>query len=248
MTLENGSTDGPPPGLVVPRSVAIIMDGNGRWARERGFGRIRGHEKGAEAVRETVEQCAQLGVKALTLFAFSEENWRRPAAEIKLLMQLLQRFLVKERDTMMRNDVRLLHAGRTDKLPAGVLATLKESMDLTANNGGLQLCLAISYGGRSELVDAMQKIASKARDGNIDVEHVDEAMIHAHLYQPDLPDPDLLIRTAGVLRVSNFLLWQISYSEIHVADVCWPGFRKEHLWAAFEDFGRRVRKFGTVVN
>ena len=185
MTLENGSTDGPPPGLVVPRSVAIIMDGNGRWARERGFGRIRGHEKGAEAVRETVEQCAQLGVKALTLYAFSEENWRRPAAEIKLLMQLLQRFLVKERDTMMRNDVRLLHAGRTDKLPAGVLATLRESMDLTANNGGLQLCLAISYGGRSELVDAVQKIASKhalrqgLRDGQLGCHALRVAREHA---------------------------------------------------------------------
>ncbi|MHC4078707.1 MAG: polyprenyl diphosphate synthase [Planctomycetota bacterium] len=248
MTVEKGSTDDPPPGLAVPRSVAIIMDGNGRWARQRGFDRIRGHERGAEAVRETVEQCAQLGVEALTLYAFSEENWRRSAVEIKLLMKLLQRFLVQERPTMMDNNVRLLHAGRTDKLPEKVLATMQESLDLTASNTGLRLCLALSYGGRSELVDAMKQIVRKAREGSLDVEQVDEALIHAHLYQPDLPDPDLLIRTAGELRVSNFLLWQISYSEIHVADVCWPDFRKQHLWAAFEDFGRRVRKFGAVVN
>lgn len=243
-----GSADGPPAGLVVPRSVAIIMDGNGRWARKRGFDRIRGHEKGAEAVRQTVEQCAELGVEALTLYAFSEENWQRPQAEIKLLMKLLKKFLVSERDTMMRNNVRLLHAGRQEKLPASVLATLRESIDLTAGNTGLRLCLAVSYGGRSELVDAMREIARKTRAGNIDPEVVDEAMIQAHLYQPGLPDPDLLIRTAGELRVSNFLLWQISYAEIHVTDVCWPDFRKEHLWAAFEDFGRRVRKFGAVVN
>ena len=246
MTADKSPTDGPPAGLVVPASVAIIMDGNGRWARKRSFDRIKGHEKGAEAVRETVVQCAELGVKALTLYAFSEENWRRPAAEIKLLMKLLCRFLVKERDTMMRNNVRLLHAGRTDKLPENVLAILGETMDLTANNTGLSLCLAISYGGRSELVDAMRRIASKVRSGAIDAEQVDEAMIHAHLYQPDLPDPDLLIRTAGELRVSNFLLWQISYAEIHVTDVCWPDFRKRHLWEAFLDFGRRVRKFGAV--
>jgi undecaprenyl diphosphate synthase len=248
VTAEKSSAEGPPAGLVVPASVAIIMDGNGRWARKRGFDRIKGHEKGAEAVRETVEQCAELGVKALTLYAFSEENWRRPQSEIKLLMKLLCRFLVKERDTMMRNNVRLLHAGRTDKLPEHVLETLRESMDLTANNTGLRLCLAISYGGRSELVDAMRRIAGKVKSGSVDPEGVDEAMIHRHLYQPDLPDPDLLIRTAGELRVSNFLLWQISYAEIHVTDVCWPDFRKQHLWEAFLDFGRRVRKFGAVVN
>jgi len=248
VTVERTSTDGPPAGLVVPASVAVIMDGNGRWARQRGFDRIRGHEKGAEAVRETVEQCAELGVKALTLYAFSEENWRRPAAEIKLLMRLLRRFLVQERDTMMRNNVRLLHAGRTEKLPAKVLATLRETIDLTARNTGLRLCLAISYGGRSELVDAMRQIAREVEAGSIDPADVDETMIHTHLYQPDLPDPDLLIRTAGELRVSNFLLWQISYAEIHVTDVCWPDFRKQHLWKAFEDFGKRVRKFGAVVN
>lgn len=248
MTADKSPTDGAPAGLTVPRSVAVIMDGNGRWARKRGFDRIKGHEKGAEAVRETVEQCAQLGVEALTLYAFSEENWRRPQVEIKLLMKLLKRFLVSERDTMMKNNVRLLHAGRTEKLPKNVLATLQESIELTAGNTGLKLCLAISYGGRSELVDAMRQIARKVKSGSIDPEEMDEAMIHRHLYQPDLPDPDLLIRTAGELRVSNFLLWQISYAEIHVTDVCWPDFRKQQLWEAFEDFGRRVRKFGAVVN
>lgn len=237
----------PPVDLVVPRSVAVIMDGNGRWARRRLLERIKGHEHGTEAVRETVEESARLGVEALTLYTFSEENWRRPAREIDLLMGLLERFLVSERQLLMDNNIRLLHAGRTERLPEPVLAKLRESIALTAANTGMRLCLAISYGGRSELRDAMRRIAGRVAAGELAPDAIDETTIAAHLYQPELPDPDLMIRTAGELRISNFLLWQLSYAEIWVTDVCWPDFRKEHLWQAFESFGKRVRKFGAVV-
>ncbi len=222
------------------------MDGNGRWARRRGFQRVRGHEQGTTAVRETVEQCAQLGVEALTLYAFSEENWRRPVTEIKFLMALLKRFLVKERDNIMRNDIRLVHAGRRSKLPHDVGKELDATVEMSAGNKGMRLCLAISYGGRAELRDAVVEIARKVLASEIRPDDIDEDVISRHLYQPDIPHPDLLIRTASEMRVSNFLLWQISYAEIWVTDVYWPAFRKEHLWAAFEDFGRRTRKFGSV--
>ena len=233
--------------LPVPRSVAIIMDGNGRWARSRGFERIFGHQHGITAVRETVTECARLGVKALTLYAFSEENWRRPAREIQLLMNLLKRFLVEERQTLQDNHVRLVHAGRSERLAPEIRQLLEETIALTAANQGLTLCLAISYGGRAELVDAMRAIAAKVQRGELAPEQIDEALVHEHLYQPQLPDPDLLIRTAGELRISNFLLWQISYAEIWVTELCWPEFRKEHLHAAFRDYGKRVRRFGAVV-
>jgi undecaprenyl diphosphate synthase len=233
--------------MVVPRSVAVIMDGNGRWARERGFERVRGHERGVEAVRETVTECARLGVEALTLYAFSEENWSRPRREVDLLMKLLQRFLVQERPTLMDNRVRLLHSGRENRLSAKVRGVLEETMAMTAANDGLALVLAISYGGRQEIADAARALAREVAAGRLDPEAIDEPALAAHLYHPELPDPDLLIRTAGEQRISNFLLWQISYAEIHVSDVCWPDFRKEHLHAAFADYGRRTRKFGKVT-
>lgn len=233
--------------FVVPRSVAVIMDGNGRWAKRAGLQRIRGHERGVTAVRTAVTECARLGVEALVLYAFSEENWQRPQREIDLLFGLLKKFLVAERDTLMQNQVRLVHCGRRERLPADVIRLLDESIALTAQNGGMQLGLAISYGGRQELADAARTIAGKVRDGALDADAVDEGTIRDHLYQPDLPDPDLLIRTAGELRVSNFLLWQISYAEIFVSDVCWPDFGKEDLHAAFRDFGRRTRRFGKVL-
>ncbi len=238
----SGATDD-----VVPRSIAIIMDGNGRWATQRGFQRIKGHENGTIAVRETVEECARLGVEALTLYAFSEENWRRPRREIELLMRLLQRFLVGERDNMMRNNVRLLHAGRIDKLSASVRRTLEETMALTAGNDGLRLCLAISYGGRAELVDATRRIAAAVQSGELAVEDIDEQSVRDRLYQPALPDPDLLIRTAGEMRVSNFLLWQISYAELYVTDVLWPDFRSADLEEALRAYRSRVRRFGRVL-
>ncbi len=236
-----------PVDLVVPRSVAIIMDGNGRWARSRGFERIRGHEYGIQAVRETVTESARLGVQWLTLYAFSEENWQRPAREVGLLMGLLRRFLVDERATLMDNRVRLVHSGRRQRLAADVLAILDETVALTAANTGMTLCLAISYGGRAELVDGVRAIAQKVARSELGPDAIDEATIGAHLYQPAMPDPDLLIRTAGELRVSNFLLWQISYAEMFVTEVCWPEFRKQHLWEAFRAFGKRVRKYGHVV-
>ena len=233
--------------LVVPRSVAVIMDGNGRWAKSAGFERIRGHERGIDAVRSTVTECAQLGVKALVLYAFSEENWSRPKREVDMLFKLLKRFLVKERGTLMDNNVRLLHSGRRARLAADVIDLLDETIELTEGNDGMQLSLAISYGGRQELVDAMQKLAVKVQDGVLAPEAINEQLIHDSLYQPSLPDPDLLIRTAGGLRISNFLLWQASYSEIVVHDICWPDFGKEQLHDAFRQYGRRVRKFGAVL-
>jgi len=232
---------------VVPRSVAVIMDGNGRWAKRAGLERIRGHERGIDAVRTTVTECAQLGVEALTLYAFSEENWQRPQREIDLLFKLLLRFLVDERPTLMRNGVRLLHAGRRERLAPAVLRTLDETIALTAGNTGMLLCLAISYGGRQELVDAMQSLARRVAAGELRPEQIDDAAIRAALYQPQVPDPDLLIRTAGERRISNFLLWQISYAEIWVSDVCWPDFGREQLLEAFRDYGRRVRKFGKIL-
>ncbi|MGC6489539.1 MAG: polyprenyl diphosphate synthase [Planctomycetota bacterium] len=233
--------------LVVPRSVAVIMDGNGRWAKQAGFERIRGHEKGIDAVRTTVTECAKLGVEALVLYAFSEENWARPKREVDMLFRLLKRFLVQERDTLMDNDVRLLHSGRRERLAADVLDLLDETVALTAGNAGMQLSLAISYGARQELIDAMQKLAARVQAGELAPADIDDDAVRGALYQPSLPDPDVLIRTAGERRVSNFLLWQISYAEIHVSDVCWPEFGREHLHAAFRDYGRRVRKFGKVL-
>ena len=236
-----------PDDLVVPRAIAVIMDGNGRWAVERGLERIQGHEHGIRAVREVVTEAAKLGVEFLTLYAFSEENWQRPRVEIDLLMALLKRFLVQERRTLMENRIQLLHAGRTEKLPDDVLELLRETQKITAGNDGMRLVLAISYGGRAELADAARRIAEAVKAGKMAPEDIDEQTIRAHLYLPGLPDPDLLIRTAGEMRVSNFLLWQISYSEIYVAPVCWPDFGKEQLWAAMQEFGRRRRKFGKVV-
>ncbi|MFM1870911.1 MAG: Isoprenyl transferase [Planctomycetota bacterium] len=233
--------------MVVPRSVAVIMDGNGRWARRAGFERIFGHERGVDAVRATVTECAKLGVQALTLYAFSEENWQRPEREVRLLFGLLEKFLVKELPTLQQNRVRLVHAGRRERIPAGVLDLLDRTIAATAHHDGLRLCLAISYGGRQEIVDSVRKLAREVAAGRLSPEAIDEAAIHAGLYQADLPDPDLLIRTAGEMRISNFLLWQVSYSELYVSEVCWPEFGVEHLHAAFRDYGRRVRKFGKVL-
>jgi undecaprenyl diphosphate synthase len=236
-----------PTDLVVPRSVAVIMDGNGRWAKRAGLERIRGHERGIDAVRTTVTECARLGVEALVLYAFSEENWQRPAREIKLLFGLLKRFLVDELSTLMQNDVRLLHSGRRDRLEPDVLDLLDRTIAVTAPNRGMKLSLAISYGGRQEIVDAVRSLAGRVARGELAPAAIDEQSIQAALYQPSLPDPDILIRTAGEQRISNFLLWQVSYAEIHVSDVCWPEFGKEHLYAAFRDYGRRTRKFGKVL-
>ncbi len=228
----------------VPRSIAIIMDGNGRWAKKRGFLRTKGHEQGVRAVRDTVTECARLGLESLTLYAFSEENWKRPAIEVGFLMTMLNRFLVKERPTLMENDVRLVHVGRIEKLPAKVRGTLLETERLTDGNGGLTLCLALSYGGRQEIVDAAKRLATEVEEGTLAVEDIDEAALGLRLYRPEIPDPDLLIRTAGEYRVSNFLLWQISYAEFFVTETCWPEFGVEELHRAFDSYRSRDRRFG----
>ncbi|MCA8970224.1 MAG: isoprenyl transferase [Planctomycetes bacterium] len=231
---------------VLPRSVAVIMDGNGRWARKRGFLRIRGHRKGVDAVRTTVTECARLGLEALYLYAFSTENWSRPKAEVDFLMKTLGEFLVAERPTLMKNNVRLTHCGRIEALPADIRGTLHETEALTKDNTGLTLCLALSYGGRQEVVDAAREVARAAMKGEIDVEDIDERAFAARLYRPELPDPDLLIRTAGQMRVSNFLLWQISYAEFYVTETCWPDFDEHELQRAFEAYARRDRRYGRI--
>ena len=245
--VKKGPKDSAADDMVVPRSVAVIMDGNGRWAKSAGFERIRGHERGIDSVRTTVTECARLGVEALVLYAFSEENWARPKREINMLFKLLKRFLRDERDTLMDNKIQLLHSGRRARLAPDVLELLDETIALTANNDGMKLSLAISYGGRQELIDATQKLAKRVQAGDLAPEDIDEQAIHDALYQPALPDPDVLIRTAGEMRISNFLLWQVSYSEIYVHDICWPDFGKDQLHEAFRDYGRRVRKFGKVL-
>jgi undecaprenyl diphosphate synthase len=230
-----------------PRHVAVIMDGNGRWAQERGLPRTRGHAEGVESVREITRTCARLHLDQLTLYAFSEENWRRPKHEVRLLMRLLRRFLVRERGEIMENSVRLQSIGRLHRLPDDVRAELDKTIELSKDNDGMVLNLALSYGGRQELVDAMRTIAERVRRGEIEPGAVDEDLITAHLYQPDMPPADLLIRTAGEMRVSNFLLWQISYCELYVTQVCWPEFREQGLLEAFQSYARRMRKFGGLV-
>jgi undecaprenyl diphosphate synthase len=224
------------------------MDGNGRWAEARGMMRIRGHEAGVDAVRAVAEECSRLKIGQLTVYAFSAENWKRPRLEIELLMQLLKRFLVNERDNMMNNDIKLTAVGRLDALPAYVLRELELSRKLTENNRTTNLCLALNYGGRNEIVDAMQKIGREIAAGKLKPEQIDEAMLFANLYQPNMPEPDLVIRTGGEMRISNFLLWQISYSELYVTDTLWPDFKAEHLHAAIADFNTRERRYGGLVD
>lgn len=231
----------------LPRHIAVIMDGNGRWARERGLAdRIRGHEAGIDSVRCAVRACGELYLHALTLYAFSVENWQRPRHETGALMMLLRRFLREEIPELMENNVRLVTSGRTEDLPADVQAELQRTMEATAGNSGLTLNLALSYGGRPEIVRAVCLIAEEVRAGRLDPDSINEAEVAGRLYHPELGDPDLLVRTSGELRVSNFLLWQIAYTEIHVTQVLWPDFRRTHLYEAILDFQRRERRFGRV--
>jgi undecaprenyl diphosphate synthase len=231
----------------VPRHVAIIMDGNGRWAKERGKPRIEGHRAGAESVRAIVRACGELGIEYLTLYAFSSENWKRPRAEVAALMHLLEFYLKAEIPELDKNNVRLAAIGRIHELPASAQKQLAKSIEALHKNTGLTLVLALSYGGRAELVDAMRNIAREVKAGHLDVADIDDQLIHRHLYTAGIPDPDLLIRTSGEMRVSNFLLWQISYAEIYVTDVLWPDFRKPELVQALEDYAKRHRRFGLVA-
>jgi len=229
-----------------PEHVAIIMDGNGRWAEARGLPRIAGHREGVHSVREIVTECARMGLGSLTLYAFSVENWKRPGGEVGFLMRLLMRYLLRERQTLMDNSVRLRGIGRLDDL-GSVVKTLRETEEMTRANDGMLLRLALSYGGRTEIGDAVRAIATKAAAGELDPASIDADTLRDHLYDPETPDPDLLIRTAGEMRLSNFLLWQSSYSELFVAEECWPDFRKPQLLRALKAYAGRTRKFGGLA-
>jgi undecaprenyl diphosphate synthase len=230
----------------LPRHVAIIMDGNGRWAERRGLSRVEGHHAGLESVRATVRAAHELGIKILTLYAFSAENWNRPKGEVDALMSLLERYIDSEVDEVDRNGIQVRAMGRLEEVPARVREKLGEAIERTRRNDQMVLCFALSYGGRQEIVDAARKLARDVEAGKLGAEAIDEKTFAASLYHPDLPDPDLLIRTGAEHRVSNFLLWQIAYAEIHVTDVMWPDFRKGHLVEALLDFQRRERRFGLV--
>jgi undecaprenyl diphosphate synthase len=228
----------------MPRHVAVIMDGNGRWARQQGLPRIEGHRRGVASVRRVTEECARLGIEQLTLYCLSSENWKRPPEELDFLMHLLQQYMIEERTTIMRQNIRVAVIGRREGIPPEALREIDKTVELSAPNTGLRLCLAINYGGRAELVDAVRRIAEEVRAGRLDPGDVDEQAVDAHLYTAGMPEPDLLIRTASEFRVSNFLLWQISYAEIWVTDLCWPEFDEAQLHAAFRDFAARDRRFG----
>jgi len=228
----------------VPRHVAIIMDGNGRWAERRGLDRIEGHRAGIESVRAVVRAAHELGVSQLTLYAFSTENWSRPKGEVDALMALLEHYLDAELDELDRNGIRLRAMGRLERLPASVRAKLDQAVCRTRDNAEMVVHFALSYGGRTEIVDAARRIARETEQGKLDPEQIDEKVFAAYLYAPDLPEPDLLIRTGGESRVSNFLLWQIAYSEILVTDVMWPDFRKGDLVDAILWYQNRERRYG----
>ena len=230
----------------IPRHIAIIMDGNGRWAKQRGKPRIDGHRAGAESVRAIVRACGELGIEYLTVYAFSSENWSRPKMEVTALMHLLEFYLKQEIPELDKNNVRLAAIGRLHELPGSAQKQLAKSIAALSKNTGLTLVLALSYGGRAEIVDAVRSIAREIKAGRLDVADIDETMIARNLYTSAIPDPDLLIRTSGEMRVSNFLLWQISYAEIYVTETLWPDFRKPELVKAIEDYGRRHRRFGLV--
>jgi undecaprenyl diphosphate synthase len=229
----------------LPEHIAIIMDGNGRWANRRSLPRVAGHKAGIGPVRSTVESCARLGIKALTLYAFSIENWKRPRTEVETLWRLLRFYLRRELADLQKNDIRLEAIGRLDALPVQVRTELEAAVEATSLNRGLQVNLAINYGGRAELVDAMNVILDEARrGGKLSGLRIDEEMISANLYTCRTPDPDLLIRTSGEMRISNFLLWQIAYAELYITDTLWPDFGRTDLIKAILDFQKRDRRFG----
>ena len=230
----------------LPRHVAVIMDGNGRWAQKRHLPRIAGHRSGTQSARTTIETCARLKIEALTLYAFSVENWRRPKTEIDFLMALLREYLRKEMPLLQKNAIRMRFLGRIDELPAGVQNDVRDAMEKTAENKGMVLCVALNYGGRAEIVDAMNAILSE-RNGHHGASHkITEEQLSRHLYTDGLPDPDLLIRTSGEMRVSNFLLWQIAYAEIFVTETLWPDFNRARLLEALLEFQKRERRYGGI--
>lgn len=246
------SSDGPPADAValdphgLPRHVAIIMDGNGRWAKKRLLNRIKGHEKGADSVRAVVKACREIGIAYLTLYAFSTENWQRPQMEVDALMTLLKQFLQNEADELLANNIRLETIGETHRLPEDVRRALDDAIAKTRPNDGLHLVLALSYGARSEIIHAVRQIAADAAAGRLSPDAVDEALVAGKLFTRGIPDPDLLIRTSGELRLSNFLLWQLAYAEFYFTPTLWPDFGREEFLRILEAYQRRERRFGTV--
>jgi undecaprenyl diphosphate synthase len=228
----------------LPRHVAIIMDGNGRWAKERHLPRIEGHRAGAESARIIIRTAGELGIKYLTLYAFSVENWNRPKDEVDALMKYLVHYLKSETPELNKNNVRLEVIGQIYRLPEAVQEHLKRSISTLSRNNGLTLIMALSYGGRTEIVDAVRSIAAQVKEGRLDPADITERVFAEHLYTANIPDPDVLIRTSGEMRVSNFLLWQISYTELVVTPTLWPDFRKPQFYAALEEYHRRHRRFG----
>ena len=228
----------------LPRHVAVIMDGNCRWARQRRLPRIEGHRAGAESARVIIRTAGELGIKYLTLYAFSAENWNRPKDEVDALMKYLVHYLKTETPELDQNNVQLQIIGQIDRLPARVQSHLQKSIATLAKNNGLTLIMALSYGGRTEIVDAARSIAQKVKAGELDPADITEQVFARHLYTRNIPDPDLLIRTSGEMRVSNFLLWQISYTELVVTPTLWPDFRRPQFYAALEEYHRRHRRFG----
>ena len=237
----------------LPRHVAVIMDGNGRWAQKRHLPRIAGHRQGTQSARTTIETCARLKIEALTLYAFSVENWRRPKTEIDFLMQLLREYLKKEMPLLQKNEIRMRFLGRIHELPAAVQKDVREAEEKTAGNKGMVLCVALNYGGRAEIVDAMNAVLKenatlKEKIGSAALSPITEEHLARHLYTEGLPDPDLLIRTSGEMRVSNFLLWQIAYAEIFVTETLWPDFNRARLLEALLEFQKRERRYGGILD
>ncbi len=227
-----------------PRHVAIIMDGNGRWAQQQNLPRIRGHEQGAQTIRKIIEECSRLQIEQLTLYCLSSENWKRPQDELEFLMFLLSQYMIQERATLQANDIRLKIIGRRDRIPVDVQMEMDQTVAMTANNQGSCLCLAINYGGRAEIVDAIRQLGSEIAAGQLKPEAIDEELVSQRLYTAGMSDPDLLIRTAGEMRISNYLLWQISYSELWVTSKLWPEFSASDFQEAIRDYSQRTRRFG----
>jgi undecaprenyl diphosphate synthase len=234
------------PRAALPRHIAIIMDGNGRWAQQRGLPRIEGHRRGSESVRTVVTQCARLGIDCLSLYTFSTDNWKRPRAEVEALMALYAHYLADRRPEIMENDIRVVQIGRREGLPAEVVRELDRTEELSANNRGLTLLTAVNYGSRAEIVHAVQSIAGRVADGTLRPEQITEELISETLDTAGLPDPDLVIRTGGEMRLSNFLLWQVSYAEFYSTPALWPDFGIPELHAALLDYARRERRYGDV--
>lgn len=232
----------------LPRHVAIIMDGNGRWAKARGLPRVEGHRRGVGTVRTVVEECSKLGMEQLTLYCLSSENWKRPATELTLLMHLLRQYVIEERSEIMRQNLQFSLIGRRSELPDNVLQEVETTIECSRANSGMRLCLAVNYGSRGEISDAVRSIARQVARGELDPEQIDENVVSENLYTAGMPDPDLVLRSAGEMRLSNFLLWQISYAELWVTSRCWPEFRREDLLDALREFSGRNRRFGGLTD